>query len=53
MVYNLKNHLNRFHIAAIIAIVMSHISKIEESAWYLSITGSAKLNYCPAFLTAL
>jgi hypothetical protein len=32
MVYNLKNHLNTFHIAAIIANVMSHISKIEESA---------------------
>jgi hypothetical protein len=40
--YNLKNHLNSFHIAAIIANVMSHISKIEESAWYLSIIGSAK-----------
>jgi hypothetical protein len=32
MVYNLKHHLNRFHIAAIIANVTSHISKIEESA---------------------
>jgi hypothetical protein len=27
MVYNLKNHLKRFHIAATIANIMSHISK--------------------------
>jgi hypothetical protein len=32
MFYNLKNHVNSFHIAAIIANVKSSISEITKSA---------------------